>query len=504
MSALGPSRSRSTRLDDLPQEVLQRIFKHIPEKEWVLSLPLVCKAFSRALQSPDLRDFESLPYGRLLNFSQPNWVHAASLCNWLRRRIAGLRSFTCPVDTLQLQDDGCLIPPLLLLLPVSLQHLNLQCNMWDSIHSSPLRGGAEVLPGFYARQDIVPHLSALTHLSNLQRLAVPLHTPLDAASLNSLAALKSLESLQLVWRPSQNQHGLPGLPASNGMSQLVTLTDLSLSGFHALGISRVAVLPRLRTLNVSACHGLRLCGLEEAKSLQSMTLSCMAITEPASVILHALHGLSQLTKLTLEGLHRGTATGEVQLASLMELPSLEHLAVTECSAFSYDTHSESRHLSTYLTSLRIDVESAQSAGLLSGLAHASLKRLALWVPGQVSSYTVPSCLSSLLALEELTVRTAYPDGPKQLIDITSLGTLGPAIRNVFLMGPMRLLATHSLVRLADQPMIEFVCLGMIGAQHGVDVHGNTWLHLAALLQALSHRPFRGLSAAQAMPNLRHY
>ena len=77
----------------------------------------------------------------------------------------------------------------------------------------------------------VPFLSALTELSNLQRLALPLLTELSHISLQCLAGLKTLRMLGLTWRPiDPSELCLHTVAWQPSISVMASLTALSLRG----------------------------------------------------------------------------------------------------------------------------------------------------------------------------------------------------------------------------------------------------------------------------------
>ena len=87
-----------------------------------------------------------------------------------------------------------------------------------------------------------------------------------------------------------------------------------------------------------------------------------------------------------------------------------------------------------------------------------------------------------------------------MVDITPLASLSPAIELIFLKKITELIATGSLVALAEQPKLRHVWLTDSGNCF-VSSDGQSWLHCAALFHALLTRPSRGLSAVNVRPNL---
>lgn len=493
--------SRASPLDSLPDELLQRIFHYVPDTDLMLALPLVCKTFSRVAKSPSDR-WSNLEYSRLFDFRNPNWINAGILCNWLRPRIAKLRWFNCPVDTLKLQDDGCLTQELLSLLPISLQHLSLQCDARDALHAAPRATRYGIETRYHASQDVAPHVSALARLSNLKQLAVPLHTPLDSASLDSLTALRSLGSLQLEWRCSESLLGPAGLPDSSCLSRLISLTNLEITGCNGLSVNGLALLPYLKALCVTACARLHFAGLEASSSLESLVLNDMALAVPVTVIRHALHGLPRLKHLTLKTLSIPQDAGTLQLASLLQLPSLQELTVINCWDIDYEMQLPPG-VSGHLSRLRMDVEPGDDVYWSGMVLLLNLKHLQLEVSDE-PHYAVPYSLSTLSCLESLQVSCPFREGSDQELDITALGNLGPAVQSIALVGLKRLVVTRSLVPLAALPKLRFVCLGTSGNESSVSPEGDTWIHIAALLQALYRRPFHGLPVVEVHPNLARF
>lgn len=178
------------RLQHLPDEVLLGLFQHLPFRESVVTLPLVCRSFAQLLRLPTPRvgDEEfSLMIARL------RAVDGRAICNWLLPRLTQRLSFHFPVDALRLQAEECFVPELLKLLPGSLRILSLRSN-WSDMH---YRHQPPACPAYQPCQDMAPHLSALASLSQLQQLAVPIHTAIDSPG---LAALSHLQHLHLEFR----------------------------------------------------------------------------------------------------------------------------------------------------------------------------------------------------------------------------------------------------------------------------------------------------------------
>ena len=191
--------SEASQLDHLPNELLIRVFSLLSRTELLWALPLVCRAFSELLRSPNPFWTESYRLWRFRTF--PAKVNGPTLCSWLLPRLHELTSFYCPLGTFLPEQSNVLAQDLLSVLPTTLTNLRFLCTSRHETHQRRCIGRPHSEQSFERQLNVVPFLSVLTRLSNLRRLALPLLENCQH-SLQNLAAVKTLQVLHLDWRPS--------------------------------------------------------------------------------------------------------------------------------------------------------------------------------------------------------------------------------------------------------------------------------------------------------------
>ena len=501
----------------LPDELLLAVLQRLPKAQLLLNLPLVCKAFARLLKLSSSCWAEGR-FHYLLGVSCS--IQGSAFCKWLEPRAAQLDNFLFPVDACVLRDDICITPTLLAILPESLTTLKLQAIGSDLRASQRLKVNASQLTalphlqhGFQVLQDTAPHLSSLTRLSKLQELSLPLHAPIDKLGLESLGALKSLRTLHLEWRDEdrssdtnwQPHLAAPAFMPNASLSVLTALTKLSIQGSRVQHLLGLAALPHLQCLQVSQSAKLELAGLSDAIALNSLTLSDLNLADPYSGMLHKLRSMVHLSSVFFNALHDEDGDSHFELTALLELPALQCLDVSKCNEFDWTMEADPSRISKSLTRLQLDIPCFWDLPEVPAIGQLShLVELMLAFETRDETYIIPSSLSSLLCLQELTIRphhswpsTGYTE---QSIDITAIASLGPAIEFIWLMGDTELQVSSSLIALAERPNLREIELALCG-DCSVSSDGRSWLHCAALLHALLTRPSRGLSAVRVQPDL---
>lgn len=494
---------QAARLDHLPGEILLQIFSRLTRPELVLSLPLVCRAFSELLSLPNHLWAESYTIWAFTTF--PAMVDGPKLCSWLAPRLQGLTKFRCPLGGFL--PAGSLATPgyrlaadLFNVLPASLTHVNLQGdsrlgfdNNWGS-----RKAQAYSDKDFELHLDVLPFLSALTRLSNLQSLALPLLAELSPPSLQCLAGLKTLQNLSLIWRQTDSTHlHQPGLAWQGSFPVMASLTALTLRGLVAKDIPGAALLPCLHKLTVGRSGALSLLGVRNAQFLVILEIEDVTLTEPGPSLADTLMSLPHLKTLHIN--KAVLSMGRVQIASLLKLPCLEELLAFDMVGMERTEDPSPGETSPHLTSLSLDTATQLPAKDIPGLEQLfSLQDLWLNVKWRSGTCCLPMGLSCLASLKNIVLhRTGWNAdfSTFQLLDITALSMLGPAMESVVFQGKFRLVTACSLLPLAAGPMLRRFYIN----QCQVATTGRTWLHMAALLHALLQRPQNGLPAVQMQP-----
>lgn len=475
----------------LPDAALLEIVQHVPLREVISTLPLVSKRFRGLLRLPDPRWQDTCSY--LKGYEV---IDGAAFCEWLQPRVARLDSFTCPVDTLRFRGGESFTPKLLRVLPDGLTKLHLQSLPSDAI----AQGFRGVGPGYCpSDQDTVPHLDALSRLSSLRELSLPFHTGLGDSDWGSLAALTSLRCLRLTWRDTL---GSAISPLGPGPFQMTSLTSLSLAGSKVNHVTGTAALPHLQRLSVSDSASLSLTGASHSTSLTSLSIVHVQLVDSAPALLSILQSLGSLKSLHMGGSAVADKISPLELASLLELSSLQGLKLPNCQNIIFERDPLPADICRGLTGLSMDVH-GPCYHLESNLAFLTqLRTLRLWpVHGD---FVLPSTLSMLSCLKCLTVMRSYTGDHSQMptkLDITALGMCGPCIEDVIIWGSFRLTATGSMTQLAARSALR--SLELYSGQT-TNAEGDTWLHCAALLHALANRASRGLSPVSVSPDLSNY
>ena len=261
--------------------------------------------------------------------------------------------------------------------------------------------------GFQPFQDMVPHLSSLTRLSQLQELSLPLHAPINKHDLESLAALKSLHTLHLEWRykarDGRSQFQL--MPAAflphASLSMLTPLTELSIRGRRYQHLHGEAALPRLKRLSFWHSVKLELTGRLGVTSLISLTLAELTVTKSYAGMLDILRSLPLLTQLVLRQVEAATDDEKLELKDLLQLPSLEHLSINRCMDFDYSLQADSDRVSRALTRLHLKITELVDDPEIPALSQLSwLVHLQLDYTIVDAVLTIPSSLTSLMCLKK--------------------------------------------------------------------------------------------------------
>lgn len=483
-------------LDQLPQELLLNIIARLPEAELIASVPLVSKLFSQLMRLPNAFWNEVFYVRTSEGASKLN--DGAAFCTWLRPRLAGLDRFCYAVDTLDLRGDESLPEMLIPILPSTLRQLYLQRVGTDGlcIANSRTSNSRWSGPAFTRAQDTAPHLAALTRLSNLQHLSVPLHSSLGSVGIDSLAALTALQHLELVWR-------YPHHVAGASLSSLVSLTNLELHSIQGICIDGLALLPQLQALHIHDCFHFSMANTMHATSLVSLSLDNVEFWQPASILLQMLHSMTQLQHLHMLGCHMAPPDGAaLGFAWLLELPSLKSLNVSRTGDLQFEKQLQSINLGNQLTMLVFELPYGQDLDKAPGLVHlASWKHLTLSIKQRVRFFNPPMGLSSLYNLTMLEI--VLPKDAVQMMDIIPLNGLCSSIETMRLYGHLKLFASGSLMQLAAQPWLRRVVLGS-PSRHSrccISSEGDTWLHCASFFHALLNRPLNSIPAVHLRPDL---
>lgn len=491
-------------LNQLPQEILLSIVAKLPEAEWITTLPLVSKNFCQLMRLPSSY-WKEVRYVRSLKGAS-KLIDGPGFCKWLRPRLAGLHTFCCAVDTLTLRDDDSLTAMLLPILPSTLKQLRLQCSGVDrSCEANSKTCTSQFGPAFKLEQDAAPHLAALTRLSSLQQLSLPLHSSLGSASVECLAALTALQELEMVWRypevSTAPQAGEPGASLSN----LLSLTSLKLSGIRGTCIDGLAMLPQLQELHISGCRNFSMTSAAHATSLTSLTFLDVEFWQPASATLQMLYSMTPLEDLGMFECQMTppSAAAPMEFACLLELAGLRSLKVSETGGLQYEKQPQRANFAHGLSMLNFSVQQRNGASEIPGLMHmAHLKELMISVNKPVACFKPPTGLSSLHSLVALKI--FMPVNGVQRVDITPLNDLASTIESIDLIGSVKLVASGTLLQLAAQPRLKRVMLGWSFRTCSISSQGATWLHCASFFHALLNRPLSNLPAVYLCPDVSRY
>ena len=475
---------QNLRLVTLPDEILLGLFQHLPLKASVTVLPLVCRSFARLLRLPNPR-LGGQEFSLLI--AQLKTADGHAICKWLPSRMTQRDSFSFPADALRLQyNEGC-IPELLELLPISLQQLTLQSTWFDGHH-----------PPFQRSQDLAPHLSVLARLSQLQKLAVPIHATLDRPG---LAALSQVQHLHLHFRccpEHQNrEHVMPGV----SLSVLSSLASLSMMGTRVRHIEGAAALASLTQLDIRESTSLSLAGARHCTALRSLRLCRVDIRQSGSEILLILQSMRALHSLHLDEVTFDDSS-LLEIAALINLAGLQELEISQCDGLSFDKQLSNTSAVCALTNLAFWWLPSDEGLEIPSLSHlGALKTLCLMPGNSCFPFVIPCQISAMQSLSFLDVVAAEPgNGCVQTIDISALALLGPSIESIWIMGAVRVRSTCSLLSLAAQPNLKEFRLGS-QRQCFMSSEDESWLFCSALCRELSDRPQKNLSALSVYPRL---
>ena len=433
--------------------------------------------------------------------------------SFLQPRLAHLVRFTCPVDALHLQSDTSFTSELLAVLPNSLTELELQTFLtdiwfWEKLQETqglPLNLSSAC---FLALQDTAPHLSALRRLSSLRSLSLPVHATLHKCDLESLAAIRDLQGLEVTFRDSVSQADSPFLAPDASFSILAPLTSLTMAGSRICHLAGAAQLSRLMRLSVTGTTSLSLHGVQQSAALKHLRLTNVHLSQSGLAMLQTLHTLKTLESLALGHVTFPSSASILRFATLWELSTLKSLDVRRCGSLSYDwADDEGRNISM-LTQFIFEIVSTTDR---EGLAAPGLNQLRYLskvhlVSCKMAPDVIPDTLGSLLFLSDLLIviwgRDA-PAAPAKPIDISALALLGPNIAEITIRGRVQLLARCSLLQLAAQPRLHSfrVFEHLDEAKPRISTDATSWLHCAALFHALLNRPHKRLPAVSLMPDL---
>ncbi|KAK9842662.1 hypothetical protein WJX74_000277 [Apatococcus lobatus] len=486
--------NRIPRVDTLPDEILLRLFQHLPLKESVTTLPLVCRSFARLSKLPNTRlgDQEfSLTIARLRS------ADGKALCKWLLPRVTQRLSFDFPADALRLQQDNGCVAELLQLLPVSLQQLTLQ-NSWADMH---YRHSHQYLD-FQRCQDLAPHLSALSRLQQLRRLSVPIHAALDRTSLVALSQLQHLH-LECRWQPDQPGRGfsMPGVT----LSVLSSLASLSMVGSTVDRVTGASALPCLTELVIQQSSSLCLAGAQHCTALGSLRLSCVNLCQSGFAMLPILNSMSALRLLHFDDIILNGDNGDgslLEIAGLIDLVTLQELQLSQCDGLAYEQQPSMTRAVRPLTRLAFGWRSHDEGLEIPGLSQlTNLQELYLMSGNPSSAFIVPCVLSAMPFLRTIDIVAAETgDGCVQSIDISALALVGPCIERVWIMGAVCVRTACSLLPLAAQPTLKEFYLGS-PRQCFMNPEDESWLFCAAFFHALLDRPKQNLSTVSMRPHL---
>ncbi|KAK9831124.1 hypothetical protein WJX74_004215 [Apatococcus lobatus] len=472
---------RSVQLLHLPDDILLQILQSLPLSGWLADLPRVCQKFARLLGYSDSR------------------LSSLEFASYLGRQ---------PLD------DSALTPAVLDVLPSTLTHLELQCDWIDrqwkwkrrphSIQGLPMDNQTD----FHSAQDVAPHLAYLRRLSNLQRLALPVYSTLDDTHLEELA-LQALQDLHIEFR--QELSGSQVLAHKASLSQLASLTKVSLAGSNVTHFHGAAQLPQLESLSIARAARLSLLDFQHPAAIKFFRLCDVQLTEDSVAMLHTLRTLKSLETLILRSVSFISGSSPLQFASLLELSTLRLLDVSQCACMSYHIRHPEESLHSSLTRLRFAKAAAgDQEGTIPGLAQLyCLAELNLMSPKIVAPYVVPAAIGALANLRVLDVyKSSNHHGPACAIDISAFASLGPTIEQITVttLGNVELLIKCSLRRLAAQPRLRSVSMNDVLQLSSISVSSaaDSWLHCAAFLHALLERPHKGLGPVVLSPDLTEY
>ncbi|KAK9866641.1 hypothetical protein WJX84_002691 [Apatococcus fuscideae] len=411
-------------IESLPGPLLQEICRHVELYEAITTLPLVSKAFARALRKPGPRwaSLCLLPYTSMLSETPEDGARANFLV-WLRPRASSVTEVhACIGNSESNNNSGFLIEQLCLTLTNALVCMRIHRD--DDQES----GACGMFPGSF---------QLLTSCcERLQILDMPLNGKVEDDHIKQLAQLRHLKELYLAFGGATDEQfsTTMGFHVTRGWSHLTSLTKLWLDGGGLSSIRGMSALPHLASLLLWNGQGLCLKGIEGSTSLTSLALEapCLRLDNGSCWDPLAVLQISQLQDMTLF-----TETNETVIAGAPDHLVPLHNALT-------------------CLNLRAPGWTALRLGPDGLKPFQQLQKLDLHLPMR----ELPFELAHLhqLRLLEITsgvyLRTAGSnDHP---MDVTAIGSLGGAIELVTLRHCQLIKVQASILDLAKRPNLRHV------------------------------------------------